>query len=62
MALLQSLVGINQDHVRMTTGSGPLIYRAAQRRTPRSGSTSSFLGRAAQGGHDAVAQTRSRLG
>ncbi len=61
MALLQSLVGINQDHVRMTTGSGPLIYRA-QRRTPRSGSTSSFLGRAAQGGHDAVAQTRSRLG
>jgi hypothetical protein len=28
IALLQSLVGINEDQVRMITGSGPLIYRA----------------------------------
>jgi hypothetical protein len=27
IALLQSLMGINQDNGRMTTGSGPLIYR-----------------------------------
>jgi hypothetical protein len=50
IALLQSLVGINQDHVRMTTGSGPLIYRPRLAhgpppvRTAASGSDERFTG------------------
>ncbi len=62
IALLQSLAGINQDHVRMTTGSGPLIYRRRPAPYATPGQREQFLGRAAQCGHDAMAQTRSRLG
>ena len=55
IALLQSLVSINQDHVRMTTGGGPLIYRAT---LPRSGSA----GSAAQCGAIKFRQTGNRAG
>jgi hypothetical protein len=64
IALLQSLIGINQDHVRMTTGSGPLIYRAAQRRTPRNRRRAGRSGRYAdaEAAYRQVLDARLRVG